>query len=69
MSVRIPYMNTGERQKPDSSFIDMLQNRVCPHFEFCSITTLLLGACLIIFIVSRFAYPPGGYQEFLQQPH
>ena len=68
MSVKIPYMNTGALEKSDSSFIDLLKNRVCPNFQCFSISTILIGACLGIFIVSRIVYPPGGYEQFLQHP-
>ena len=68
MSVKIPYVNTVYMDKPDNTFLDLLRNRVCPHFSFVSLSTLLLGICLVIFIGSRIAYSPGGYQQFLQHP-
>lgn len=68
MEVKIPYINTRQEQKPDNTFIDLLRNRVCPHFEFPSLSTLLIGACLIIFIVEHIAFAPGGYIRFLQHP-
>lgn len=50
MSVKIPYLNTGEIAKPDDSFIDLLKNRVCPRFQLVTLSTLLIIACLGIFI-------------------
>jgi hypothetical protein len=61
MSVKIPFLNTNPNKKPDTGFLDMIQNRICPNFELVSFTTAIIGACLIIFVFSRVMYSPGGY--------
>jgi uncharacterized membrane protein YeaQ/YmgE (transglycosylase-associated protein family) len=40
----------------------MVRNRICPNFQFVSFTTALLGACIIVFVLSRSMYTPGGYR-------
>jgi len=32
------------------------------------LTTALIGACIIIFIITRIMYPPAAYDSFLQHP-
>jgi len=32
MSVKIPFLNTNPNRKPDTGFLDMIQNRICPNF-------------------------------------
>lgn len=68
MSVKIPFLNASQQKKADTGFIDMVQNRICPNFQFVSFTTALIGACIIIFIFSRVVYSAGGYSQFLQSP-
>lgn len=68
MSVKIPFLTTRALSKPDNNFFDMIRNRICPNFEVASLSTALILACLVIFVVSRAMYPPGGYSNFLQHP-
>ena len=62
MSVKIPFLNTNPLTKADTGFFDMVKNRICPNFHVVSFTSALIGACIIIFILSRALYSPGGYQ-------
>lgn len=68
MSVKIPFLNAAQQKKSDTGFFDMVQNRICPNFQFVSFTTALVGACIIIFVFSRVIYSAGGYNQFLQSP-
>ena len=68
MSVKIPFINTRDVFKADNSFISLIKNAVCPHFQLLSITSLLLGICLFVFILMHILYPPSGYSVFLQLP-
>jgi hypothetical protein len=61
MSVKIPYINTRTETKPDNTFLDLLQNRVCPNFQLPSLTTLLIAICFFTFVIEHILFPPGGY--------
>lgn len=61
--------NDSNVVKPDHSLLDLVRNRICPHFQFVSVASVLLGACLVIFIIEHILYVPGGYNEFLQHPN
>ena len=68
MSVQIPFITTRNVWKADDTFLGLLHNAVCPHFKLVSFTSLLLGLCIIVFIVMHIIFPPGGYSLFLQLP-
>lgn len=68
MSVKIPFINSRDVYKSDDTFIGLLKNVICPQFELLSISSLLIGICLFVFILSHVLYAPGGYSTFLQLP-
>jgi len=68
MSGRIPFVNTRNVWKVDDTFLGLIHNAVCPHFQLVSWSSLFLGICLVVFIIMHIIYPPGGYSLFLQLP-
>ena len=68
MSVKIPFINTRNYDKAEDSFLGLLKSAVCPNFALVSMSSLLIGACILVFIVMHIIYPPGGYTTFLQLP-
>ena len=68
MSVKIPFINTRDSFKAHDTFIGVIKEAVCPHFQLLSITSLLIGICLFVFVLYHVLYPPGGYAVFLQLP-
>jgi hypothetical protein len=68
MSGRIPFVNTRNVWKVDDTFIGLLHNAICPHFQLISWSSLFLGICIVVFIIMHIIYPPGGYSVFLQLP-
>lgn len=62
MTIKIPFVSATTPRKPDAGFLDMIANRICPTFQLVSLSTALLGACMIVFILSRIMYSPGGYR-------
>lgn len=54
--------------KPDTSFLIMMKNRVCPHFQWVSISSGILLVCTLVFVISRILFKPYGYDAFLEHP-
>ena len=67
MSVKLPFFDRNY-DIVQTTFLGLLKNAICPHFQTLSITSLLLSLCLLVFIVMHIVYPPGGYSTFLQMP-
>jgi membrane associated rhomboid family serine protease len=66
--VRIPFINTRQFDKYDDTFVGLIKNAICPHFQLLSISSALIGICLLVFLIMHIIYPPGGYSTFLQLP-
>ncbi len=46
----------------------MLQSRFVPNFEPLSITSVILGINIIVFIIIHIAFSPPSYEVFLKFP-
>lgn len=52
----------------DDGFFKTIQSRFFPNFKVASLSTILILANIIVFVLMHILYSPSNYQKFLEFP-
>ena len=65
---RLPFYDTLRVANTEDGYFKMLQSRFVPNFKPLSITSVILGINILVFIIIHIAYSPPSYEVFLKFP-
>jgi hypothetical protein len=63
-----PFFNRSWGRPYQKGYMNTLQRRYVPNFEWISLSTMLLGGNVLIFMVMHIMYRPIAYLALLAEP-
>lgn len=67
-TIRFPFMTPRRPSDVEEGYFKMMQTRFIPNFELVSLSSFIIIANILIFIVIHILYSPTSYASFLEWP-